>query len=336
MVWHFMDKKNNTALLVMAFNRPKTTEQQLGRIQDLSKRNIHISIDGPRNTQDEEKCLAVRKITEAWAAKSHHKVSITSENTNLGLHRHFMKAFSAFFSNYDFGMVLEDDIEFRNSFVDFIDQIHETRIYRDYWSIQGHNPLDEGHNGFLSSREIRFKKSDFHSVWGWASHSHSVERMLKFIGDSEDPNVIRASIEQGANLFTSDPILRMAIKNVWLSKLLRARSLESGGWDNWWVASAWLHQMPSLMPNVSISRETLNQREGQSHHHTQTGISWSENQKEEVLFEKEFGNSPTSREIKLLRTWGITRPYSWFFAPRVHKQYSNLQRKLETNVNDEI
>ena len=211
-----------------------------------------------------------------------------------------MKAFNDFFLTYDFGMVFE------------------------------------GHNGFLSSQELRFKKSDFHSVCGWASHSYSVERMLKFIGDSKNPNVIRASIEQGANLFTSDPILRMAIKNVWLSKLLRARSLESGGWDNWWVASAWLHQMPSLMPNVSISRETLDQREGQSHNHTQTGISWSENQKEEVLFEKEFGNSPTGWEIKLLRTWGITRPYSWFFAPRVYKQYSNLQRKLETNVNHEI
>lgn len=330
-----MDKQNNTALLVMAFNRPKTTEQQLGRIQDLTKRNIYISIDGPRNTQDEEKCLAVRKITEAWAAKSHHNVSITGENTNLGLHRHFMKAFSDFFSNYDFGMVLEDDIEFRNSFVDFIDRIHQTKNYRDYWSVQGHNPLYEANNGRFS-QEIRFTKSNFHSVWGWASHSYSVERMLKFIADSKNPNVIRTSIEKGARLFTSDPVLRMAIRNVWLKKLLRAQSLESGGWDNWWVASAWLHQMPSLMPNVSISRETLNQLEGQSHHHTQIGISWTENQKEEVFFEKEFGDSPTGQEIRLLRTWGITRPYSWYFAPRVYKQYSNLQRKLETDVNHEI
>jgi hypothetical protein len=330
-----MDKQKNTALLVMAFNRPNTTEQQLGRIQDLSKRNIHISIDGPRNTQDEEKCLAVQKITEAWATKSHHKVSITSENTNLGLHRHFMKAFSDFFSSYDFGMVLEDDIEFRNSFVDFIDRIHQTKDYRDYWSVQGYNPLDEANNG-LFSQEIRFTKSNFHSVWGWASHSHSVERMLKFIADSKNPNVIQTSIEKGARLFTSDPVLRMAIRNVWLKKLLRAQSLESGGWDNWWVASAWLHQMPSLMPNVSISRETLNQLEGQSHRHTQIGISWTENQKEEVFFEKEFGDSPTGQEIRLLRTWGITRPYSWYFAPRVYKQYSNLQRKLETDVNHEI
>ncbi len=330
-----MDKQKNTALLVMAFNRPNTTEQQLGRIQDLSKRNIHISIDGPRNTQDEEKCLAVQKITEAWATKSHHKVSITSENTNLGLHRHFMKAFSDFFSSYDFGMVLEDDIEFRNSFVDFIDRIHQTKDYRDYWSVQGHNPLDEANNG-LFSQEIRFTKSNFHSVWGWASHSHSVERMLKFIADSKNPNVIQTSIEKGARLFTSDPVLRMAIRNVWLKKLLRAQSLESGGWDNWWVASAWLHQMPSLMPNVSISRETLNQLEGQSHRHTQIGISWTENQKEEVFFEKEFVDSPTGQEIRLLRTWGITRPYSWYFAPRVYKQYSNLQRKLETDVNHEI
>ncbi len=330
-----MDKQKNTALLVMAFNRPNTTEQQLGRIQDLSTRNIHISIDGPRNTQDEEKCLAVQKITEAWATKSHHKVSITSENTNLGLHRHFMKAFSDFFSSYDFGMVLEDDIEFRNSFVDFIDRIHQTKDYRDYWSVQGYNPLDEANNG-LFSQEIRFTKSNFHSVWGWASHSHSVERMLKFIADSKNPNVIRTSIEKGARLFTSDPVLRMAIRNVWLKKLLRAQSLESGGWDNWWVASAWLHQMPSLMPNVSISRETLNQLEGQSHRHTQIGISWTENQKEEVFFEKEFVDSPTGQEIRLLRTWGITRPYSWYFAPRVYKQYSNLQRKLETDVNHEI
>lgn len=99
----FMDRSTNTPVLLMAYNRPQTTQKQLSRIQELSPREIHVSIDGPRNSLDVEKCRDVLKITEKWASNSPHGVSIQVSPVNLGLHNHFTTAFSRFFGANDFG-----------------------------------------------------------------------------------------------------------------------------------------------------------------------------------------------------------------------------------------
>jgi hypothetical protein len=323
-----MDRSTNTPILLMAYNRPQTTQRQLSRIQELSPREIRVSIDGPRNPMDVKKCHDVLKVTETWASNSPHRVSIEVSQINLGLHTHFMRAFSRFFADHEFGIVLEDDIEFRNSFVDFVDKLNVSNEYRKYWSIQGHNPLPTASSSFKLGKEIRFERTNFHSVWGWASHSESIERMLKFISDSSNSKVLTTSIGHGASLFTADPFLQLAIRNVWLKKLLRAQSLTDGGWDNWWVASAWLCQKESLMPTASVTRESLSQHEGQSHLHTQSGVPWSESQLEEIPFEKEFRKHPGSKEIELLQTWGIRRTYSWAYAPRIITQYAKSCQKL--------
>jgi len=106
-------------------------------------------------------------------------------------------------------------------------------------------------------------------------------------------------------MFTADPFLQLAIRNVWLKKLLRAQSLTEGGWDNWWVASAWLCQQESLMPTVSVTRESLSQHEGQSHLHTQSGVPWSESQLEKILFEKEFRKHPSKKRLNYCRLGGL-------------------------------
>jgi len=324
-----MDKSLGAPLLLMAYNRPQTTQSQLNRISKLGNRRICISIDGPQNSEDSEKCREVRMIAERWASGSSSMVSINVSEVNLGLHRHFMLAFSRFFSDYEFGIVLEDDIEFRQSFIDYIDQMNLSRGYRNYWSIQGHNPLPQAAVSFETNHTVQFEETNFHSVWGWASHSESIERMLKFISDANDSNVLMKSVVRGSELFTSDPLLKIAIKNVWLKKLIRARTLNSGGWDNWWVAAAWLHQTTSIMPDISISRESLIQNEGQSHSHTQIGSRWADTKLEVLSTNPHITKNSNHKEVELLRTWGITRPYSWLYSPRIAKQYARSIKMLE-------
>jgi GR25 family glycosyltransferase involved in LPS biosynthesis len=268
-------------------------------------------------------------IAEKWAANSPHRVHVEISLVNLGLHKHFIKAFTNFFSRHEFGIVLEDDIEFRQSFIDYIDQMNLSRGYRNYWSIQGHNPLTQAAVSFETNHTVQFEETNFHSVWGWASHSESIERMLTFISDANDSNVLIKSVVRGSELFTSDPLLKLAIKNVWLQKLLRARTLNSGGWDNWWVAAAWLHQTSSIMPNISISRESLIQTEGQSHSHAQKGSRWAETRLEVLSTNSQITKNSNHKEIELLRAWGITRPYSWLYSPRIAKQYAKSIELLE-------
>lgn len=324
-----MDQKTSTPILLMTFNRPKTTKIQLDRFSKLSSRNVYIAVDGPRGDFDLEKCKQVQQIVENWAEFSHHRVSIVIQNKNLGLHNHFLLSLEKFFSDYTFGIVLEDDIEFRESFIHLMDSSNYNRIYKDFWSIQGYNPLKSAISDFNSRQDISLVKTNFHSVWGWGASSISVESMLKYVDDAKQKKYIERSVAQGSRLFTSDPFLRNAIANVWLQKLQRARSLTSGGWDNWWVAAAWFHQSQSLMPTVSISRESLNQAEGQSHVHAQFGDNWGHGSLENVIIPDEVPHSSKADEISLLNTWGIGRKYSWLYSPRVIFQLSASKKNLE-------
>ena len=111
-----------TPILVIAFNRPITLMALLSRIEKLDRREVTISIDGPTMKSLREQQLALESAV-AWKSLSKHEIEIVQRSSNLGIYDHLPIALEEFFENKNFGLILEDDIEFVPDFIDFVDNI---------------------------------------------------------------------------------------------------------------------------------------------------------------------------------------------------------------------
>jgi hypothetical protein len=311
---------NGVPILVIAFNRPRTLGRQLSRIENLSRRRVILSVDGPRDSSEENSVQAVMGVAEEWARNSKHEFEIFSSNSNLGLHGHFQVAFTNFFEDHTYGLVLEDDIDFNSRFIDFVDSnFTKNKALTSAWSVMGHNPLQEAIT--TESPLVQFRESKIHTIWGWAASGENVEKFLRLYNSSNRDLLAFKAIDDVAMDITHDIFLRNALRATWKRKISRA-SQGGGGWDNWWVVAGWGSGLNSLIPNRSLSREELNQTEGQSHQHLTEGVTWDPNLPVEIS--SYFQPQSNKNDCSLLKVWGIGRRYSWSYAYRISKELGSF------------
>jgi hypothetical protein len=89
------------------------------------------------------------------------------------------------------------------------------------------------------------------------------------------------------------------------------------------LIAGWKSGLPSLMPNFSLTRESLLQTEGQSHHHTSTGKSWAL-KIESVSIDPEIKVGKKPKDVPKLKVWGITRSYCWLYFARLSRWKPNV------------
>jgi GR25 family glycosyltransferase involved in LPS biosynthesis len=260
-----------------------------------------------------------------WAEHTHHEVQVKIQDKNLGLHLHAQIAYMDFFSRFQYGLVLEDDIEFRKSFIDFLDCNPELLLKTNSWSIEGHNPAFSSYTDFAFNQTVSFRSTHIHTIWGWASNSVNVEHFLSYVNKSHSFHDLTETIDLFADTVTSDKCLKNAIRATWLRKSLRAMS-GGGSWDNWWELAAWNSGKRSLIPNFSLTREILNQDEGHSHPHLAEGKIWVKNTSELVcLSDLEYSKYEKKLDVELLKVWGITRKYSWARSSLIKRQIGEMR-----------
>lgn len=305
-------------ILLVAYNRPTTLSIQFERLENISPREIHVFIDGPKQ-KDIENQNRVIQISKIWAENTLHRPSIHISERNLGIRDHFPLAAERFFSIYSQGLILEDDISFGSNFFEFCEQTSKAFAGKPIWSICGHNPISMVRSSLPHANSSFL--TNIHTIWGWATFSTSIEHYLSY--RTSPARKVFADIVDISHKFTSDPLLRKAIELTWKRKYLRATSESGGGsWDNIWELAAWNSGLPSVMPNYSLSSEMRQTNESGTH----------DSRREYKLFkdlpELQFSSvvSPLrkSRDISLLGTWRITRPYAWRYFLRVKQQLRAL------------
>ena len=319
-----------TPILVMAFNRPDTLEQQLSRIDLLEKRSVYLSIDGlpEMYTGDRreawQSCVSVAR---SWSGKTHHNPILRIQSSNLGLYDHFQSAFTEFFDRFPVGIVLEDDLVFVQEFIDFVDVHQNLLLDGHYWSIEGNNPLP-GHDLVSAPRvvEITFRETYIHTISGWASSAKNVGLFLDICDVGMTWQEVTPIISNFSAAVTRDPALRLGIQATWLRKVKRARlkALE-GSWDNNWELAGWHSGLPSLMPSFSLSRESSDQEEGQSHPHSIQGKPWNNlSIPSSIHINEQIKPISRMKDVQLLNIWGIKRAYCWMFFLRLLRERTKL------------
>jgi len=289
-------------ILVIAYNRGDNLRDLLLDLESLPARAIHISVDGSRDGEVLDN--PVYKVAQEFQFSSHHSVTTQIMPENLGLLQHFKVALSSFFNQNEFGIILEDDMEFSPSFIEYVDLFGEKLLSQNVWSICGHNPIDVSvDNNGESKESVSFFYTHTHTIWGWATSARVIGQFLEFLASSQLRRLALEAIRTQAPLMAINPFLKKSFARTWNFKLSRNLSSLSPNWDNLWVIAAWHFKKPSIMSTRCLVVEGRNQNIGQTHIHTKKMVSLARFKVEE----KHGQPDPIKifREQKMIEVWGI-------------------------------
>ncbi len=233
-------------VLLIIFNRPATTQKVFDAIRLAQPTRLYIAADAPRagNTEDEEKCLTTRTVTEQidWPCQ----VKRLYQENNLGCSKGPRAAFSWFFSYEKEGIILEDDcVPHTDFFLFAANMLERYRNNKKIISINGSNLGYELTNG------NSYTFSRFMNMWGWATwadRAESIDYSLTKWKNVQKPLwFLYTKMRQG--LFDAD----MNWYKYWQHKFDLTTTKENITWWDWqWIFHQTLHQKLSVVPAVNL------------------------------------------------------------------------------------
>lgn len=116
-----------TPILFITFNRPHHTSRVLEAILAAQPQELYVFQDAPRegNTQDEEKCAAVRAVIEEMGANAQVRLHTYYPEHNRGCGPGPAGAISWFFEQVEEGIIIEDDALPSPEFFDYATRLLE-------------------------------------------------------------------------------------------------------------------------------------------------------------------------------------------------------------------
>ncbi len=238
-----MKKNNNfnTPILIIAWRRPKQTQELINKVKLINPKNLYIACDGPRqdNEEDKKKVKHTREILLKSFEKETSKKYLFSDN-NQGCKVGVTNAINWMFKYEKEGIILEDDCIPHLDFFIFCQEMLET-YKNDYriWSITGHN---QQRNIQVGNGTYYFSK--FPRSWGWATWKRSWE---KYDRDITDWPQIKTK-----GILKNKLISRRELK-FWekiLDKIYYYNSPNT--WDYQWSLSAFLNSGLTIVPNKNL------------------------------------------------------------------------------------
>lgn len=275
---------------VVGFNRPRTLYRLLTKLNLLPKSKVTIYLDSPAGNgiQISAKFIETIRIAEMWAISSHHDADLEIANTHLHGNKNTLRAIRGCLSQGDWGVLLEDDVDFHFSYFDFIGSLsRDVTEYKKYFSVTPFYSIWRRDLSYLKEGgPVRFvPMSLMGSSLGMFFHSHSFfifEEVASNLSNVRYDNAIRDTVE----LF---PISRLHRKKLTLAlqgKLSRYRHTwkqewpqptknQESAWDGLWLLSALIANQKHLVPDYYMVRELNDLGESQWHPHEFPIHSWN-------------------------------------------------------------
>ena len=205
---NFNEQTPNLPVLILCYSRVKPVISLIDKLIESGIRDIYISIDGPKNQNIEliqsELLSELNNIAKIYNLD----INIHHNKVNMGLARGVVGGLDWFFSNVEYGIILEDDLEIGSDFVDFMKSgIKEILNYE--------NALLVSANQFYSGSASRKIWTTYPLIWGWSTTSLKWKVMKKLISEKK----VDRSAER-----------KWHVRGFWASGRMRA---ESGILDSW-------------------------------------------------------------------------------------------------------
>lgn len=156
--------------LLIAYNRPEKTRRALESIWSSGIRKLYVSIDGPKNGFTDRLITdQVLKVVEENASRF-EKLIVQVGSDNLGCKKGCLWGIDWYFSQTQFGIVVEDDVEITPEFVQFVSEV--SLLDDDtIWHINGWSLFD------VRNSQRQFLQTNYGHVWGWATWAKKWEKI---------------------------------------------------------------------------------------------------------------------------------------------------------------
>lgn len=226
-----------TPILLIAFNRPDTTQQVFDRIRDIKPTKLYITLDAPRKNQqnDVESCAQVKKIVENITWDCEVKRLYATEN--LGFSKRIKSALDWFYEHVEQGIILEDDCLPSLSFFNYCAVLLEKhKDNADIQLITGSNFCDQP-----ISKNKDYFIADFGYIWGWASW----RRVIKNIQWQADYTL--SEIENKLNSVYKD---KEYVNH--FNAIIKANYKKRDCWDVEFFVYNLMENKKSIFPNVNL------------------------------------------------------------------------------------
>ncbi len=226
-----------TPVALFIFNRPRQTQQVFAEIRKQTPRRLLVVADGPRSSDEVDRCLATRSVIEQidWECD----LLTNYSESNLGCKRRIASGLDWVFQQCEDAIVLEDDCVPDASFFRYCSELldfyrHDTRVMMI--SGDNYNPgIKRVSNSYYFSRYMH--------ICGWASWRRAWQHY-----DVE--------MEHWPQLRDTD----------WLQTLLHDKQCadyfrgifdavhngEVDTWDAQWLFTCWSQNGLSIQPNTNL------------------------------------------------------------------------------------
>ena len=226
-------------VLVVAFNRPDTTERVIEALRIARPAKVFFAVDGPRADRPRD-AEAVRRV-QALAGSFDWQCELRTlfREANLGCKLAVSQAVSWFFSEVEAGVILEDDCVAHPSFFPFAAELLER--YRDDERVM----MISGDNFQFGARrgEYSYYFSRYNHIWGWASWRRAWQ-----LYDHQ----MRAwpLVKQGGWLL--DYLQDEQAVRYWSDIFDATHAEQNTSWAYRWTFACWMNAGLTVLPNVNL------------------------------------------------------------------------------------
>lgn len=225
-------------VLIIAYRRFSNLETLIQVLLKLTHKKIYIALDGPKLLDDQGRrdCSSVLEVVDFFSLKYPDRIVKRVRSTNVGSAVNVVSACDWFFSQENFGIILEDDCLVSDSFFKFVSHyssfFHEDSRIAMICGTQ-FAPVNIAGKFAMTSR--------YPLIWGWAT-------------SKEKWTVLRNGFARNNSKFPKglSKDVSTAEKVYWNSGARRAFSGHIDAWDIIIARNMLRDGMLSILPNRSL------------------------------------------------------------------------------------
>lgn len=147
--------------LIIGFTRVEGLRSLLASLSLGLVTKIYVAIDGPRSNIDKEAQSEIRALLDDFSLRNNVQLKIWQREVNLGVAVSILSAIDWFFSNEEYGLIIEDDLLLGvGAFEYFIENLNHFRDSKEVMMISG--------NQFFDAPVAR-EWTHYPLIWGWAT-----------------------------------------------------------------------------------------------------------------------------------------------------------------------
>jgi hypothetical protein len=227
-----------TPVLVIGYNRWDFLSKTLNSVAAAGPSKVYIVIDGPKSDsfEDQKQVIQCQVISKKFQEEFGIPTKFYFRKNNTGSAVNILSAIHWFFSQEEFGAIIEDDCIIEDTFIDYLNDFRNLLGKNRIRIISGFRPR----LNIKPDNSIAFTHSPL--TWGWATDRNSWNKMWNEIILLYYKNKIK------------NPGFKHSVFNYWKVGFQRSITRRNDAWDILLAFNMLIHDCLTVIPQKNLVR----------------------------------------------------------------------------------